>query len=109
VGGGGCVVRLGDGVLRQQANVIAAKIEQVRQSRRGSEEFRAKRIAPLEADLADRRKRNQTSAFNAASMNARLGDFARAAELLHVAAQSPDLADQVEKLREQLLQVPRHQ
>ena len=92
-----------------KANVVAAKIEQVRQSRRGSEEFRAKRIAPLEADLADRRKRNQTSAFNAASMNARLGDFARAAELLQVAAQSPDLADQVEKLREQLLQVPRHQ
>jgi hypothetical protein len=57
----------------------------------------------LEADLADRRKRNQTSAFNAASMNARLGNLARAAELLQVAAQSPDLADQVEKLREQLV------
>ena len=92
-----------------KANVIAAKIEQVRQSRRGSPEFRAKRIASLESDLADRRKRNQTSAFNAASMNARLGNFARAAELLQVAAQSPDLVDQVEKLREQLAQVPRHQ
>jgi len=73
-----------------KANVIAAKIEQVRQSRRGSAAFRAKRIASLEADLADRRKRNQTSAFNAASMNARLGNLARAAELLQVAAQSPD-------------------
>ena len=92
-----------------KANVIAAKIEQVRQSRRGSAAFRAKRIASLEADLADRWKRNQASAFNAASMNARLGNFARAAELLQVAAQSPDLADQVEKLREQLVQVPRHQ
>ena len=45
----------------------------------------------------------------AASMNARLGNLARAAELLQVATQSPDLADQVEKLREQLVQVPRHQ
>ena len=92
-----------------KANVISAKIEQVRRSTRGSEDFRAKRIASLESDLADRRKRNQASAFNAASMNARLGNFARAVELLPIAAQSPDLADQVEKLREQLVQVPRHQ
>ena len=90
-----------------KANLIAAKIEEVRRSTRGSEEFRAKRIASLESDLADRRKRNQTSAFNAASMNVRLGNFSRAAELLTVAAQSPDLADQVEKLREQLVQVSR--
>ena len=92
-----------------KANVIAAKIEQVRQSTRGSAEFRAKRIASFESDLADRRKRNQTSAFNAASMNARLGNFARAEELLTVAAQSPDLADQIAKLREQLAQASRHQ
>ena len=89
------------------ANLIAAKIEQVRRSTRGSAEFRAKRIASLESDLADRRKRNQTSAFNAASMNARLGNFARAEELLAVAAQSPDLADQIAKLREQLAQAAR--
>ena len=92
-----------------KANLIGAKIEEVRHSTRGNAEFRAKRIASLEADLADRRKRNQASAFNAASMNARLGNFARAAELLTVAAQSPDLVDQVEKLREQLAQVSRHQ
>jgi tetratricopeptide (TPR) repeat protein len=92
-----------------KANVIAAKIEQVRQSTRGSAEFRAKRIASLESDLADRRKRNQTSAFNAASMNARVGNFGRAEELLTVAAQSPDLADQIAKLKEQLAQVSRHQ
>jgi hypothetical protein len=90
-----------------KANFIAAKIEQVRRSTRGSEEFRARRIASLESDLADRRKRNQTSAFNAASMNARLGNFARAEELLVVASQSPDLADQIAKLREQLAQVTR--
>jgi len=87
-----------------KASLIAAKIEQVRQSTRGSAEFRARRIASLESDLADRRKRNQTSAFNAASMNARLGNFARAEELLVIASQSPDLADQIAKLREQLAQ-----
>jgi len=87
-----------------KASLIAAKIEQVRQSTRGSAEFRARRIASLESDLADRRKRNQTSAFNAASMNARLGNFARAEELLVIASQSPDLADQIARLREQLAQ-----
>jgi hypothetical protein len=90
-----------------KANFIAAKIEQVRRSTRGSAEFRARRIASLESDLADRRKRNQTSAFNAASMNARLGNFARAEELLVIASQSPDLADQISKLREQLAQATR--
>ena len=90
-----------------KANLIAAKIEQVRQSTRGSAEFRARRIASLESDLADRRKRNQTSAFNAASMNARLGNFARAEELLTTAAQSPDLTDRISKLREQLAQATR--
>ena len=64
---------------------------------------------PSTSDLADRRKGNPTAAFNAASMNARLGNYARAAELLQVAAQSPDLVDQVEKLREELVQVPRRQ
>jgi hypothetical protein len=90
-----------------KANFIAAKIEQVRQSTRGSAEFRARRITSLESDLADRRKRNQTSAFNAASMNARLSNFARAEELLAIAAQSPDLTDQISKLREQLAQATR--
>ena len=90
-----------------KANLIAAKIEQVRGSTRGSAEFRARRIASLETDLADRRKRNQTSAFNAASMNARLGNFARAEELLVIAAQSQELAEQISKLREQLAQASR--
>ena len=85
-----------------RANFIAAKIEQVRASRRGSAEFKAKRIASLESDVADRRSRQRTSAFNAASMNARLGNFARAEELLVVAIESPELTDQVVKLREEL-------
>ena len=90
-----------------KANLIAAKIEQVRGSTRGSAEFRARRIASLETDLADRRKRNLTSAFNAASMNARLGNFARSEELLVIAAQSPDLSDQIAKLRLQLAEAGR--
>jgi hypothetical protein len=61
----------------------------------------------MESDLADRRKRNHTSAFNAASMNARLGNFARAEELLVIAAQSPDLGDQIARLKEQLAQASR--
>ena len=85
-----------------RASFIEAKIEQVRAGRRGSPEFKAKRIASLESDLADRRSRQRTSAFNAASMNARLGNFARAEELLVVAIQSPELTDQVAKLREEL-------
>jgi hypothetical protein len=57
--------------------------------------------------MADRRKRNQTAAFNAASMNARIGNYARAEELLVIAASSAELADQVAKLREQLAQATR--
>ena len=87
-----------------KASVIAAWIESVRQSTKGSPQFRAKRIAALESDLADRRKRSYSSAFNAASMNARLGNFGRAWELLAVADQSSELTEQVGKLREQLAQ-----
>ena len=90
-----------------RANFIAAKIEQVRQSKRGSPEFKAKRIASLEADLADRRSRQRTSAFNAASMNARLNNFARAEELLVIAAQSPDLTEKIDRLREEIARVSR--
>jgi len=85
-----------------KANLTSAKIEQVRRSSKGSAEFRAKRIASLESDLADLRKRYYTSSFNAASMNARLGNLTRADELLTIAAQSSDLTDQVAKLREQI-------
>jgi hypothetical protein len=90
-----------------RANFIAARIEQVRQSKRGSAEFTAKRIASLESDLADRRSRQRTSAFNAASMNARLRNFARAEELLLVAAQSPDLTDRIDRLREEIARASR--
>jgi hypothetical protein len=90
-----------------RANFIVAKIEQVRASRRGSPEFKAKRIASLESDLADRRTRQRTSAFNAASMNARINNFARAEELLLVAAQSPDLTDKIDRLREEMARVSR--
>jgi hypothetical protein len=80
-------------------------IARVQASTKGSAAYRAKRIAALESDLEDLRKRYFTSSFNAASMNARLANFDRAGELLAVASQSSDLTDQVAKLREQIAQV----
>jgi tetratricopeptide (TPR) repeat protein len=84
----------------QRASDIMMKIDIVRASTKGSAAFRAKRIAALEEDLADRRRRYYTSAFNAASMNARAGKIARAEELIAIAVNAPELADQVAKLRE---------
>ena len=78
---------------------VTMKIEEVRASTKGTAAFRARRIAILVEELADRRKRYYSSAFNVASMSARIGNITRAEELLGVAAQSPDLADQVAKLR----------
>ena len=88
----------------ERADETAWKIDQVRNSTRGSPAFRAKRLATLETDLADRRGRARTSAFNTASMNARMGNFARAEELLAIAAEGPELTDQVAKLRESIKQ-----
>ena len=85
-----------------KANRTEAMIAKVQASTRGSAAFRAKRIAGLESDLADLRKRYFTSSFNAASMNARLGNFTRAEELLVIAAQSADLTEQVAKLKDQI-------
>jgi tetratricopeptide (TPR) repeat protein len=78
---------------------VELKIEKVRASTKGSAAFRAKRIAALEEELADRRRRYYSATFNFASMSARTGNLARAEELLAVAAQSPELADQVARLR----------
>jgi tetratricopeptide (TPR) repeat protein len=85
-----------------KANLTAAMIDRVRNSAKGSATFRARRIAVLESDLADLRKRYFSSSFNTASMNARLGNFTRAEALLVIVDRSLDLADQVAKLREQL-------
>lgn len=86
----------------QRANDVQAKIDQLRASTRGTAAYRARRIASLEDDLADRRKRYRTSAFNAASMSTRVGNVARADELLAIVADAPELADQVARLREQI-------
>lgn len=40
--------------------------------------FKAGRIAQIEADIAEQRSAYHASAFNAASTNARLGDWTRA-------------------------------
>jgi hypothetical protein len=83
-----------------RVHLVAAKIEEVRMSTKGSAAFRAKKIAGLETDLADVRKRYYSSAYNVASMTGKLGNLARAEELLAVAAQSADLTEQVAKLRD---------
>jgi hypothetical protein len=83
-----------------RVHLVAAKIEEVRMSTKGSAAFRAKKIAGLETDLADVRKRYYSSAYNVASMTGKLGDLVRAEELLAVAAQSSDLTEQVAKLRD---------
>jgi hypothetical protein len=90
-----------------KANFESAKIDRVRRSTRGTPAYRAKRIAAMEANLADFRKRYYTSVFNEAAMNARMGNFSRADELLVVAGESPDLTEQVTKLKEQLAPVTR--
>jgi hypothetical protein len=90
-----------------KSNKTRGMIEQVRQSPKASAAYKAKRIAALESELADLRKRYYSATFNTASMNARLGNAARAEELLVIAAESPDLTDQVAKLREALAQIAR--
>ena len=87
-----------------RVQAVALKIEQVRASTKGSAAFRAKRIAILEEELADRRRRYFTSTYNFASMSARIGNIPRAEELLAIASQAPQLADQVTKLRELIAQ-----
>jgi tetratricopeptide (TPR) repeat protein len=88
--------------VRVQA--VTLKIDQVRNSTKGTAAFRQKRIAFLEEELADRRRRYFTSTYNFASMSARIGNIPRAEELLAIASQAPQLAEQVAKLRELIAQ-----
>ena len=88
-----------------RVNFMAATIDHWKASTKGSAAFRAKRIAALEVDLADRKKRYYTSAFNAASMLARIGNLTRAEELLAVAARGEELADQIARLRGEITRV----
>lgn len=86
-----------------------AKLAEVRASTRGSAAYKARRMASLESDLADRRRRYRTSAFNFASMLGRMGDLARIDGLLTVAAEEPEMVDQVTKLREQVAALAQYQ
>ncbi|HEX6051680.1 MAG TPA: hypothetical protein VFZ21_20575, partial [Gemmatimonadaceae bacterium] len=56
----------------------------------------------LVADSVDKRSRYHAAAFNGANLNARAGNFARAEELLAIAARDPALDEPVGKLREEL-------
>ena len=86
----------------ERAAETAEKLAQVRASTRGSAAFRARRIATFETELADRQRRSRTAAFNTASMLARMGNLARAEEMLVIAADEPELTEQVGKLRQQI-------
>jgi tetratricopeptide (TPR) repeat protein len=90
-------------------NVTLGQIDLVKASTKGSAAFRAKRIAALETELADRRKRYYASAFNAASMSAKTGNLTRAGELLAVADGGEDLAEQISKLRAEITRVTAEQ
>jgi hypothetical protein len=54
--------------------------------------LKAKRIERLAADSVDQRSRYHAAAYNAANTNARLGNFARAEDLLSIAARDSALA-----------------
>jgi hypothetical protein len=88
-----------------RANAVAMQIELWKASTKGSSGYRAKRIASLEADLADRKRRYHTSAFNTASMTAKLGNFMRAEELLGIASNLADLSDSISRLRDEIARI----
>jgi tetratricopeptide (TPR) repeat protein len=81
---------------------IAASIAKIEAHPKMTAALKAKRIQKLVADSVDKRSRYYASAFNGANLNARDGNFARAEELLAIAAHDPELAQPVGQLREEL-------
>ncbi len=81
---------------------IGASIAKIQAHPKMTAALKAKRIEKLVADSVDKRSRYYAAAFNGANLNARDGDFARAEELLAVAARDAALADPVGMLREEL-------
>lgn len=81
---------------------IGASIERIQAHPKMTAALKAKRLEKLVADSVDQRSRYYASAFNAANMNARVGNYARAEELLAIAARDPELADLVGQLRDEL-------
>jgi hypothetical protein len=81
------------------------RIERLLAQAAADPERAAARVARLAADSAEHRRSYHASAFNAASMHARLGEMARAGELLEIAARDPERAEQVARLREAIAAV----
>ena len=81
---------------------IGADIAKIQAHPKMAAALKSRRIAKLVADSVDKRSRYYAAAFNGANLNARDGDFARAEELLAIAARDPALADPVGMLREEL-------
>jgi hypothetical protein len=92
-------------VLRLQGGAGAAPHRAAAGAGVGRPGRAAARVARLAADSAEHRRSYHTSAFNAASMHARLGEMARAGELLAIAERDPERAEQVARLREAIAAV----
>ncbi|GLC26786.1 hypothetical protein rosag_32990 [Roseisolibacter agri] len=88
------------GCFDGKVSQLRARIEELLASAARNPEYTAARVARLAADSAEQRRSYHTSAFNAASMHARTGGFARASELLDIAARDSARADVIAKLRE---------
>lgn len=88
------------GCFDRRVAQLRARIEELLGAPSRNPAHTAARVARLAADSAEQRRSHHASAFNAASMHARLGAFARAHELLDVAARDTARADVVARLRE---------
>jgi tetratricopeptide (TPR) repeat protein len=81
---------------------IGADIARIQAHPKMTAALKARRVEKLVADSVDKRSRYHAAAFNGANLNARAGNFARAEELLAIAARDPALDEPVGKLREEL-------
>src|SRR5579864_1555234 len=80
--------------------VDGAKLGALRAGTDLDPEFKASRIAAVEAALAEDRSQQYAAVYNAANHYARGGDVAKARPFLDVAAEDPALADRVRQLRD---------
>lgn len=84
-----------------------AAIRRVQRNARLRAAVKERRIAALEADIAELQRQYFAGAFNSATNSARAGDVARSRALLEVAALDARLSDQVARLRAALAALER--
>ncbi|MGZ8455458.1 MAG: hypothetical protein ACXWZ4_02515 [Gemmatirosa sp.] len=96
------------GCYDQKVAQLRARLEELSTTPAASPaiaEVRARRVRRLVADSTEHRRSYHTSAYNAASMHARVAAFARAGELLEIASRDPERAEVVAKLRDAMAKV----